>query len=132
MIFMLSLLATNLHGATVNDTSNVLIYGDSVQVSSEVNISLNIKAGQNIPVSIMVTHDKNTTIDSSSFKMGNKVLIANFVQNVAMPSNANLIVSVYHTDLEGLPAGSQILPPISVKVNGREYQAPPLTLVIDQ
>lgn len=131
LFFLVSVLATHLNAATVNDTSNVLVYGDTVQVSSEVNISLNLKAGQNIPVSIMVTHDKKATIDTSSFKLGNKVLIANFVQNVEMPSNANLIVSVYHTNLEGMPAGNQILPPISVKVNGKDYLAPPLTLIID-
>lgn len=129
LFFILSAISPALNAG--NDSSNVLIQGDTVQVSAEINISLDLQANQNIPVSVMVTHHKNTAVDNNSFKIGNKNLIANFVQNVSMPSNKDVIVSVYKTLLEGMPAGNHILPPISVRVEGKEYQTPPITVIIN-
>jgi hypothetical protein len=113
-----------------NDTTNVLIYGDHVQVTYQINLSAVLTAGAPIPVTVMVTHEKNNPVDVDSFRYGNKPLTAAFVQNVPMPSNADIIVSVYQAQLEGLPAGNQTLQPISAKVGGKPYQSTPVSVMI--
>jgi len=125
LFFLLSI------GLYAEETSNVLIIGNTVQVSYQVNISLVLTSGDPIPISVMVTHRKSNSVDPASFRYGNKPLGVTFVQNVLMPSNADLIVSVYQTQLEGLPPGNHILQPISAKVGGKEYQSTPVSVMIN-
>src|SRR5271166_6030922 len=54
--------------------SNVLIYGDNVQVSSQVNEYENIVAGTPIQGTVMITHASTNPVDPNSFRMGEKPL----------------------------------------------------------
>ena len=80
--------------------------------------------------SVMITHDKTNTVDANSFRLGNKPLKVDFVQSASM--DGNLEVSIYKFQLESMQKGEYTLPPIVVKVGGKDYQAPPITIEVDR
>jgi len=113
----------------VDTDANVLVYeGGTVQVTSEVNVYENIVAGAPISGSVLITHDANQTIDATSFSMDNKPLKVDFVKTVTMSNYSKLVLSIYHFQITGLPAGSYTLAPIKVTIGGKEYAAPPMTI----
>jgi hypothetical protein len=116
----------------VSDTplSNVLLYKEAVQVNSEINEYSHVVAGIPIQGSIMITHDANNPIDVHSFAFGDKPLKVELVQSVPISSYSHLMVSIYRFELEGMKKGIHTLQPIKVKVGGKEYQAPPLTIEV--
>lgn len=116
---------------SADSDSNVLIYTDPVQISSEINAYENIKSGIPIQGSILITHDKNTPIDNNSFKIGNKPLKATFVKTTSMWSG-NLVVSIYSFQLDGMKSGTYTLEPIKATVGGKQYEAPPIIITIGQ
>lgn len=113
-----------------NAQSNVLIYTDPVQVSSEISQYEKLVAGNPLQGSIMVTHDAKNAIDPNSFRLGDKPLSVEFVQSMPISDYSNLVVTIYKFRLEGMKNGIHTLPPIKVRVGGKDYQAPPLTLEI--
>lgn len=113
------------------EESNVLIYGDNVQVSAEINVYENIMPNQPIPVSLMVTHDANNLVDANSFTLGDKPLNVNFVKTMDMSPDSQLVVSVYSIQLEGMKTGIQTLPGIKVKVGNKYYVSPALVVRVN-
>ncbi|MCE5318000.1 MAG: BatD family protein [Parachlamydia sp.] len=130
MLFFLMLLLTPLSLLAETPASNVLIYTDPVQVSSSINAYENIVAGVPIEGTVMVTHQESSAVDPSSFRIGSKPLKVEFVQIVAMSDYSNLVISFYSFKLEGMNKGQYTLDPINVKVGGKVYQAPPLTIQV--
>lgn len=111
--------------------SNNLIYeGGTTQVSSDIDEYDNITSGTPITGSVMVTHDKKNIVDPNSFRLGSKPIKVNFVQSASM--DGILEVSIYKFQLEGMQKGSYTLPPITVKVDGKDYQAPPMTIEVSR
>ncbi len=111
--------------------NNILIYGEGdIQVTSEVNEYNPIAADVLIQGTIMITHPTANSIDVNSFRMGDKPLTVKFVQSVPMSSYSNVIVTIYQFQLDGLKKGVHTLPPIRVKVGGKDYQAAPLTIEV--
>jgi hypothetical protein len=108
--------------------SNVLVPGENVQVSSEINAYENIVPGMPIRGSVMVTHAANNVVDMQSFRIGDKPLKVVYVQTMQMSSYSNLVVTIYTFQLEGMPVGMHVLQPISVNVGGKSYLSPPLTV----
>lgn len=117
---------------SLNDDSDVLIYGDNVQISSEINEGESITANSPIQGTVMVTHNKNNLVDVSSFSIGRKHLKVEFVKEVSMSSYSDLVVTVYQFQLEGMAPGFQTLPSIKVNVGGKEYEAPPLQIKVPE
>lgn len=130
MLFFLMLLLTPLSLLAETSPSNVLIYTDPVQISSSINAYENIVAGVPIEGTVMVTHQENSAVDPSSFRIGGKPLNVQFVQTVAMSDYSNLVISFYSFKLEGMNKGQYTLDPINVKVGGKVYYAPPLTIQV--
>jgi len=110
--------------------SNVLIYGDGTQVSSEISEYQTLLAGKPIAGSVMVTHNANKKIDVNSFRLGNKPLKVELIQSVPMSSYSSIEVTIYRFQLDGMPKGIHTLQPIKVNVGGKDYQAPPLTIEV--
>ncbi len=110
--------------------SNVLLYDDTVQVTSEINTYENLVDGTPIQGSVMITHDSNNPVDTNSFTMGDKSLKVQFVQSMPMSSYSKLVISIYQFQLPGMKAGSYTLQPIRVKVGGKNYAALPLTIQV--
>ncbi len=108
---------------------NVLVNGN-VQVNASIYQYADLEQNAPLPGSVMVTHDANAKIDVSSFQIGDKPLKTTFMQEIPMDSYSNLVVSIYSFQLEGLPPGVHTLPPIHVKIGGKDYQAPPITVQI--
>lgn len=112
--------------------NSILIYGGgTTQVTSEINTYEILRANRPIQGSVMVTHDKDSKIDDKSFKMGEQPLEVVFVKNVPMSTFNPLVLSIYQFTIKGMPSGEHILPPITVKVNGTVYQAPPITIQVN-
>ena len=109
---------------------DVLIYGDTIQVNSAIGDYENVVAGKPIHAYIMVTHNANRVIDPNSFWMGDKPLQVKFVKSVPMSNASSLVISIYHFQIQGLTTGFHSLPPIKVKVGGKDYQAPPLIIQV--
>jgi len=127
-LFLLVLTSGPLQLISTQEDTNVLIYGDSVQISSEINEGETIVAKKPIQGTLMITHDEKNPVDLNSVTMGGKHLKLEFVKTVSMSSYSNLGVDVYQFQLEGMDSGFQTLPPIKVKVGGKEYEAPPLMI----
>lgn len=129
-LFLLLLICVPLQVFSQQNASNVLLYTDPVQVNSSINSYENIVSGIPIQGSIMVTHSEANAIDPNSFRLGDKPLKVEFVQNIPMSSYSALVVSIYSFKLEGLKQGQYTLDPIKVRVGGKEYQAPPMTIQV--
>jgi len=128
-LFFLFLILSSWH--LIAYDPNIFVYGEGdTQVNSEINVYENLVAGAPIQGSVMITHNKNAVIDANSFRLGDKPLKVTLVQSVSMSSYSSLIVTIYQFQLEGMPQGSYILPSIKVKVDGKEFQAPPLSIQI--
>jgi hypothetical protein len=111
---------------------NILIYGEgTTQVTSEIDKYEKILSGAPIRGSIMITHAAHDKVDSSSFLLGDKPLPVKFVQSIPVSSFSNLLITIYQFELEGMRPGLHTLPAIKVKVGGKEYQAPPLTIPVE-
>ena len=111
--------------------ANDFVYGDgTTELTTQINEYDNLVAGKPIQGSIFVTHDSKNTVDVNSFRLGNKELKVNLVQNAPMSSTSSIEVSIYRFQLDGLPVGVHTLPPINVKVGGKEVQALPLIIEV--
>lgn len=123
------LLVTALYAA---EEGNVLIYTDPVQISSEISPYESLAEGKPVTGTIMVTHDANLKIDENSFRMGNEAIKVKLVNQVQLSPSSKLVITIYQFEISGRNSGAYTLPPITVKVGGEEYQAPPLPLVIGE
>lgn len=113
--------------------SNDLVYGDgSTEITAQIDEYENITANKPIQGTIFVTHDEKNKIDNTSFKLGTKHLKVTFTQSSQMASYSTIMVSIYSFQLDGLPMGTHTLPPITVKVGGKEFQALPLVLQVSK
>lgn len=130
LLFLIALLAP-LSLLAETGPSNILIYTDPVQVTASINAYENLTAGVPIEGTVMVTHQDNNIVDSESFRIGTKLLKVEFVQNVALSEYSNLVITFYRFKLEGMNKGQYTLDPITVKVGGKVYEAPPVTIQVE-
>lgn len=108
-----------------------LIYGDgSTQISSEINVYENITPDSPILGSVFITHNIKDVVDEKSFRIGGNLLKVEFVSNTSISTNPDIAVTIYKFQLSGMPAGTHTLPPITVKVEGKEYAALPMTVEV--
>ena len=113
------------------DQSNILIWNEgNVQVASQINAFEKIVANKPIQGSVMVTHDANNPIDGTSFRMGDKPLKVQLVQTVPISSSSKLVLTIYNFTIDGMENGVYTLPPVKVKVGGKDYQSAPLTIQV--
>ena len=115
--------------AAVED--NVLIYSDSVQVTSEISSWEILTKNHPIKGTLTITHNDNLKIDAASAKIGNDPLQVKLVSEVILSPTSKLSLSIYEFELKGMEVGNYNLPPISVKVGNKVYQAPQLNVLIE-
>lgn len=129
--FIFLLVALSLSINLISTQPDILIYDEgNIQVNSQINEFENPVAGKPLQGSILITHDLKNKIDKKSFQLGNQTLDVTFVKTIQMPAS-NLVVSIYSFQINALKEGPpKTLPPISVKVDGKRYQAPPLTIKV--
>lgn len=124
-------LLTTLPLHSTEERGSVLSYGQgNVQVDVQIDEYKPIVAGQPIEGTIMITHEEKNKIDESSFRMGDKPLRVIPVKESSMASGP-LMVSIYKFSVEGQKQGLQNLPPISVKIDGKEYTTPPTSILVN-
>lgn len=112
---------------------NDFIYGDgTTELTSQISEYANIVANQPINGTLFVTHSQKNVVDADSFRLGSKPLKTTFVQTAQMSSTSDIVVSIYHFQMEGLPIGTHTLPSINVKVGGKQVQALPLVIEISK
>ena len=129
-MFVFILFAQMAGAAPPNPVANDLVYGGgSIEITTEINTYQNITANVPIQGSVMVTHDANSAIDANSFRLGDEPLNVTFVSSTAMSPYSAIVVTIYSFQLKRMPAGEHLMPPIKVKVAGKEYQA--LSLIIN-
>lgn len=108
------------------------VYGEGTsEVSSAISDYENITAGKPIRGSIFVTHETKNSVDNNSFRLGEAPLKVSFVQTTQMSSSSDIVVSIYHFELSGMPTGTYTLPSITVKVGGKEVRALPLNVQVN-
>lgn len=108
---------------------NVLFYQDTVQVTAEISPYANLTQDQPIVGTLMVTHDSALKVDPATFRIGNDPLKTEFVKEV--PLSGRLVITIYQFQLSGKKKGNYNLPPMTVKVGGKEYQAPTLNINVE-
>lgn len=114
-----------------DEAENLLMYGGGeVQVTAE--LSPYVLQSENTPIigTIMITHNEAAKVDNGSFQMGSDSLQVQFVKDVPLSSYGNLVISIYQFQMKGMKKGIHNLPSITVKVGGKEYTAPPLTVAV--
>lgn len=128
-IFFILVLLAPVHVVSFQTVNDNLIWNEgNIEVTSEISPYESIQANQPISGTVMITHDKNDSIDTSSFRMGDQRLKVKLVQSAVMATNKKLVVTIYNFQMEGKPSGVYTLPPIRVRVAGKEYQARSLVL----
>lgn len=80
-------------------------------------------AGEPIQGTVTITREKSKKIDPNSFKLDGKPLGVEFAKDVTFGESSNLVLSIYHFTIPPQKKGLQTLPPVSVKVDGREYSS---------
>lgn len=76
-----------------------------------------------VPVTIIVTHPANVSVDESSFVLGNERIQPEKVQVVGDPNGKEDILSIYHYDVPAMPKGLHLLPAVSVRINNKVYKS---------
>ena len=74
-----------------------------------------------IEVSVLVTHEKSSKVDESSFTMDGKQLQVNYFKEVKISPKSNLVISVYKFTIPPKKKGSYTIPPVSVDIGGKTY-----------
>lgn len=80
-------------------------------------------SGNPIVCSIIVTHEKDQKVDEKSFKLGEDPVVVEFIKDVQMSPDSNLIVSIYKFTLGPKLPGTYTLPPVTVVVGGNSYSS---------
>lgn len=110
---------------------NILTYGGgSVEVDAEINPYQKLIEDAPIQGSIFITQEQPGHIEASSFQLGDTPLQTTFVSSNILSEETQIRISIYSFTLQGLPAGVNNLPPISVIVGDRRYQASPLSIEV--
>lgn len=133
MIYLLafSILCMSHVKTSADEQPNILIYGEgTIQISSSLSDYEDPVANTPLDGLVMVTHDKNQKIDPNSFQIGTKKLPVQFQQSTQMSDTSPIVISIFKFTLDGMVSGNYTLEPISVKVEGKDYQAPPLIIEI--
>jgi hypothetical protein len=78
---------------------------------------------------LSIEHEESENIDSQSIKLKNQSLSAELI-NETKPNHTGTIISRYRFHLPPQSKGLQILPPISVTVEGKNYTSPSITYEI--
>lgn len=79
-------------------------------------------AGNPVDVSVMVTHRKGSEVDLDSFKLGDKLLKVEFLKDIQISDQSDLVISIYTFVSEAKEKkGLYTLPPVSVNVGDKEY-----------
>jgi len=101
-------------------------YLTTVDVTAQID-PYRIYENQPLHGTLSITHHIKDEIDANSFKIEGASLKADLIKNVKMPSQADVEVAIYQFELPGKPQGLYVLPEITVKVGGKEYQTIPAT-----
>lgn len=103
--------------------TNFLI-ADEPTVSAEIDL---YKALESRPLAgtITISHDEKSKIDNTSFQMDGKPLHASFVKSVKISPREPLELSIFTFEIPGKPKGLYVLPPVSVKIDGKSYASTP-------
>lgn len=102
----------------------LVAWGDDTQINASMS-EYGLVENQPLKGTITVTHNAQTPIDATSFRMDGKPLTATFQQDVKMSSTSPLTLSMYGFELAPHPKGLHLLPEISVKVGGKTYKTIP-------
>lgn len=102
---------------------------DATSVFTEVQWD-NIYENQPIDGFVSVTHDSQFKVDEQSFTLNSKPLKVTFDKEVKFSPSSPLVISIYKFTIPGMAKGLQILPEISVKVNGKLYKSPPISFQV--
>ena len=130
-LFLLAILSPPEPYTPPTPIPNVLTYNDgTVEVDAEINAYENLVENTPINGSIFITQDFAAEIDQNTFRIGDKPLKASLVSSTQISPDSPMKVTIYGFTLEGMPAGLHNLPPISVKVGNKTYQALPLSIEI--
>lgn len=121
MLSLLLCISVNLFGVTAPP--------DPTSVFTEVQWE-NIYENQPIEGFISVTHDKQFKVDEQSFTINGQPLKVTFDKEVSFSPSSPLSISIYKFQVPGMARGLQILPEISVKVNGKIYKSPPISFQV--
>lgn len=132
VIAMCLMLVGSIQLGAAENVPNILVYDEgSVQVNSTVDAYDQLTPGSPIKGSVMITRGPKDRVDAKSFRMGNLPLTVEFIESQPFSSyGSSLVVDIYRFQVKGIEAGSHTLPPITVKIDGRTYSAPPLTVQI--
>lgn len=101
----------------------------TINVSAEVQWNT-IYENQPIKGTLTITRDLNQKVNKESFKMSGKPLKVDFVQETKIAENSPLVVDIYSFEIPGMSKGLQMLPAISVEIDGKPYESIPSTFEV--
>jgi len=101
----------------------LFLWAQDVKVTAEVDPNNAMVENAPLTTTIMITHPNTLKVDPNSFILEKSPLKVEFVRDVRISPASNLLISIYQFVLKGQPKGLHILPPIRVKVGGKQYES---------
>lgn len=109
-----------------------LLVATSLSAVDDTRVTLQLSDGelyssQKVTGTITIQHMKNEELSPSSFTMEGKPLSVEFLRNVEISPQSDLVITFYRFSLPPQEAGLHILPSVKVNVGGRSYSTPKTT-----
>lgn len=109
----------------------ILIWAPFAQ-AQEISMTAEIEKGNHIEYQplkglIAIMHDKNDKVDEKSFRLQDKPLSVEPLQEVAISPSSPIVISFYRFELQGQTRGLHELPAISAKVGQKTLTSVPTT-----
>jgi len=79
---------------------------------------------QTISGVVQMTVPESAKVDEESFQVGNKPLKVNLIRQVPFKGPEGVTILTYRFNMDAEKKGLKMLPPISVKVDGKRYSSP--------
>lgn len=99
------------------------LFSEEVIVESSIDQYLGV-VNDPLRGTITITHETPIQVNTSSFQFENKPLTTYFVKEVSLGNGTGISIYEFTLPPKDEP-GAYLLPPISVKIDGKEYVSPP-------
>lgn len=113
----------------------LLLCAFSLEALPTINVAANVQwksiyENQPIQGTLTITHDLNQKVNPGSVQLEGRPLKVTFVQQTKIAENSPLVIDIYNFEIPGMPKGLQLLPSISVEIDGKRYESTPSTFEV--
>jgi hypothetical protein len=114
-----------------------LLFLSGIAVADDTRVSMqlsdkDIYPNEELQGTITVQHNRSDEVDPSAFHVKGEPLHVEFIRNVEISPQSDLVISFYSFQLPPQESGLHVLPGITVSVAGKSYSTPATTYEVKQ